>query len=385
MKRLLFLTLGPYFPADAIPVKEKYKFMSRLFTGDVFGIVHKKEFRNFNLSNFVLRGIYLPKLSRQSSVIRVLAYSIISIVFSVYLHYFRKRKYDVIISNEPIVTGVLALIISKLTGAKFIVEVNGNFRSAFSVDSKNIGLIHRLKHKYASVVTPFVLSRADGVKLVYFNQISSLRISNLAQKTFAFPNFVAISQFKPNGTSCNSKKYILFLGFPWFLKGVDILIKAFNKICRDFPNYTLKIVGYCPDRTDYEKLAFGNSQIELCGPIRYEDVIDLMSHCALFVLPSRTDASPRVLREAMASKKPVIASNVDGIPSLIRNGYNGLLFESENVEDLALKMRLLLIDAKFAKMLAENGYRFVCDELSEECYVDKFNKMVEKVLENHVV
>jgi glycosyltransferase involved in cell wall biosynthesis len=161
---------------------------------------------------------------------------------------------------------------------------------------------------------------------------------------------------------------------------VDILIKAFNKISKEVPDFSLKIVGYCTDKREFERLASGNNRIEFCDPVWYEGVIKLMTESCLFVLPSRTDASPRVLREAMASKKPVIASNIEGIRSLIKHGENGLLFESENVDDLAEKMKMVLQDEDYARRLAENGYKYVYDNLSEESYVNNFSNMIETAL-----
>ena len=139
------------------------------------------------------------------------------------------------------------------------------------------------------------------------------------------------------------------------MKGVDILIKAFNKISNEFSEYTLKVVGYCDDKSYFEKISSNNKQIQLCNPVNYSEVIKLMEGCSLFILPSRTEAMGRVLLEAMASKKPIIASNVDGIPTYIKDGYNGLLFESENVDDLAEKMHTVMSDENYARQLADNG------------------------------
>ena len=170
------------------------------------------------------------------------------------------------------------------------------------------------------------------------------------------------------------------MGFPWYLKGVDILIKAFNRIHADFPEYSLKIVGWIPEGKEYfEKLSEGNPKIELCNSVFYDKVIDLMVNCSLYVLASRTDSSPRVLREAMASKKPIIASNIDGVPDLIKDGYNGLLFEKENHEDLAQKIRLLLTDKNLANTLAENGFDYVQKYLSETCYINQYKEMIDNL------
>ena len=132
-----------------------------------------------------------------------------------------------------------------------------------------------------------------------------------------FSNYVAVSKFFSENLI--DGKYLLFLGYPWYLKGVDVLIKAFNRVSSEFPEYKLKIVGYCPEGFDYyEKLAQGNTNIEFHKPVFYDKVIKLMAGCSLFILPSRTEAMGRVLLEAMACKKPIIASNVGGIPEIIK-------------------------------------------------------------------
>ena len=89
----------------------------------------------------------------------------------------------------------------------------------------------------------------------------------------------------------------------------------------------------------------------------------------------------RVLLEAMACRKPIIASNVGGIPEVIKNGYNGLLFKSENVDDLADKIRLVLSDKKVATMLRNNAHSYVKEKLSEECYANNYINMIKNTLD----
>ena len=194
-----------------------------------------------------------------------------------------------------------------------------------------------------------------------------------------FSNYVAISKFL--NVDITDKQYILFLGYPWFLKGVDVLIKAFNIITLEFPTYKLKIVGYCPEGFDYyAELANGNKKIEFHKPVFYDKVVKLMSGCTLFILPSRTEAMGRVLLEAMACRKPIIASNVGGIPQIIKDGYNGLLFKSENVDDLTKKIKLVLSNKNLANKLGNNGYAFVNEKLSEECYAKNYIEMIKNTI-----
>ena len=246
-----------------------------------------------------------------STLWRDIAYGAIALVRVIYAHYFRNR-YDAIIAPEPLVAGVLALLMGRLTGARVVVEVNGQFESAFKYEVAKPSLKDRLKEKYAKTMAPAVLSRADAVKLLYPGQVVDLVGDRPLPHSHCFANFVSTSQFREGR---GASKYILFLGYPWYLKGVDVLIQAFQRVSPDFPEYSLKVVGWCTDKTLFETLAAGNPRIDLCDPVAYPEVIRLMAECSMFVLPSRTEGIARVLSEAMASRKPIIASNIGGIPA----------------------------------------------------------------------
>ena len=291
------------------------------------------------------------------------------------------KDIDVIISPNPLITGLTTILISKLLKAKSVIEVNGDFQSAFRYGSKgkvNAGLLEVMKDKIAKVIIPFVLKKADMVKLVYSKQLDPLKIKQDSIKKVWFPNFVPIKHFIQSPK--NDNRYILLLGFPWYLKGVDILIKAFNKISREIPEYRLKVVGWCPEGREYfEYLAKDNEKIELCDPVYYNEVINLMVNSSVYVLASRTDSSPRVLREAMASKKPIIAANIDGVPELIEDGFNGLLFEKESVDDLSDKLLYIIKNPQLSKVLSENGFEVVQRKFSEQCYIEQYRSLIKEI------
>jgi glycosyltransferase involved in cell wall biosynthesis len=112
-------------------------------------------------------------------------------------------------------------------------------------------------------------------------------------RTSVFHEFTALRTIPQTEAG---ERYILFLGFPWLLKGVDILIQAFNRISARHPDVRLRIVGHCPDRTLFEALAAGNPRVSLERAVPREQAMALMAGCSLFVLPSRSEAMGRVLR-----------------------------------------------------------------------------------------
>ena len=173
------------------------------------------------------------------------------------------------------------------------------------------------------------------------------------------------------------ERFILSVGHPWYTKGIDVLINAFKKISAEFPDYSLKLMGYFPDRQTLEILAADCPQIEFLAPRPNEQALKVVAACSVFVLASRTEAMGRVLLEAMAACKPIIASNVGGVPHYITDNVNGLLFESERVDELASKLALVLNDRGLQIRLAKNGREMAFSQLDEVNYVRAFNNMLD--------
>lgn len=381
MYRILYLSPRPAPPPEKSE-ENIFCHLSRYFCGDLLAQVWMKKNHesvkkvkeiNLGMGNFQYHVKFRSNLPKPAKFFSDITFYLLK---GLYLHYY-KGKYDVIIAYGPFKTALAAYFLKKFTGAKLIIDVPGNPRKSFLFDSEVLHTIDKLKIKIGNLLVQFVLNGADHVKLLYPSQLDGYKSPGKSQISI-FHDLVPISGFKKTEIS---EKYILFLGYPFFLKGVDILIKAFQLISHEFPDYRLKIVGHCPEKSYYQKLAEGNDRIEFCKPVFYDEAMKLMSRCSLFILPSRTEAMGKVLLEAMAFKKPIIASDVDGIPHYIKNDFNGLLFEVENVNDLAEKMRKILNSSEYAATLAKNGHEFVHTHFSEQRFVECFKEMVEKVLE----
>lgn len=313
---------------------------------------------------------------RFPAIVRVPWDMLFAIVKGLWLHYVGGRAFDVIISYGTNRTGMAAVVLKWLTGAKLIVEMPGAPAAAYLYDSAARGRWTGLKHLASWGALKIVLCGADGVKLLYPDQLSGVRPPR-SIPIAVFHNLVPVSAIKPTDAD---EKYVLFVGGPWYLKGVDILIKAFQQISHEFPDHKLFVVGYTLDQPFFDALRGGDDRIEFRKGVKPSIALDLISACSVFVLPSRSEAMGRVLLEAMALRKPIIASRVDGIPSYIEDGRNGLLFEREDVEELASRLKRVLADREVAERLARNGYETVHDRFSEAEYAKRFDEMIDAVL-----
>lgn len=175
-------------------------------------------------------------------------------------------------------------------------------------------------------------------------------------------------------------KEVLFVGFPFKIKGVDVLIRAFKRIAAHHPDWRLKILGWYPNRTELEAAIDGHSQIFYHPPVSATEMIDHIGKCGFLVQPSRTEAMGRALVEAMAAGKARIGTRVDGIPTVINDGVDGFLVEVENVEELAEKIDLLIRDEELRRKLGTAAGERARKEFSAQTYAtltsDFYNSVI---------
>jgi glycosyltransferase involved in cell wall biosynthesis len=282
-------------------------------------------------------------------------------------------RYDVIVAHGPFAMALSGMILRRLTGAALVVEFPGHpFRGYDSAT----GWQNRVKRRLAPIWTRMVAKRADHVRLLYPSQLDDLGV-DVRDRSSVFHEFTTVTSAAgaADGLDTADRGYLFFLGFPYYLKGVDVLIRAFHRIADDFPDHRLVIAGHCPDRTEWDALVGGNHRVEFHDALPHDQAMALMAGCSAFVLPSRTEAMGRVLLEAMAFGKPVVASAVDGIPHYVHDGETGLLFRSGDDRDLAAKLTAVLGDPALAERLGQQGRERARSAYSEEQYAAHFHRM----------
>ncbi|MFA5175684.1 MAG: glycosyltransferase family 4 protein [Candidatus Nanoarchaeia archaeon] len=126
------------------------------------------------------------------------------------------------------------------------------------------------------------------------------------------------------------KKDVLFLGRIAPVKDIETLLKAASLL----PEVNFDIVG--PAEEDYLKKLKLTSNVKILKPVyNLKNKIKLIDEHTIFVLPSKREAMPQALLEAMSRGKLVISSETDGGKEIIRNGKTGLLFKIGDYQELA--------------------------------------------------
>jgi glycosyltransferase involved in cell wall biosynthesis len=151
----------------------------------------------------------------------------------------------------------------------------------------------------------------------------------------------------------------LFIGRLVKIKGLDVLLRAAKMV----GNLRVVVAGDGPQRAELERLAERLSvEAEFLGRVGREQKRRLLSSCDFVVIPSRRlrgrdEGLPVACLEAMAAGRPIIASRVGGLPEVIADGQNGLLFDPDDHIELAEKLKLLLADGDLRGRLSEGARR----------------------------
>lgn len=187
-----------------------------------------------------------------------------------------------------------------------------------------------------------------------------------------FPGLALRTSVVPNGASIAAaankspvvsregipREYILTVGHIIHRKGMDLLIKALKAAHERGSDLNLVIVGEGPEQENLLALAreLGVSkQVHFAGNQPHERTLEFYRGCLFFVLSSRAEGLPLVIVEAMANRKAVVATRVDGVPEIVQDGTTGLLVEPEDPQSLAAALITLYKDRELRDKCAQRG------------------------------
>lgn len=204
-----------------------------------------------------------------------------------------------------------------------------------------------LKYKLArrlsmSIIKNFIIfnhAQEQEFRDKYNLNKSQVLVSNFG----IFPWMRLINDNKNNPE--NSKiQYVLFAGRISAYKGIDYLLSAFLKVHEKFPNIKLIIAGsgnFHFDISQWQKLPYIEFRNRF---IPDEELIQLIQN-SLFVVCPYTDATQSgVVMSSFTFCKPVLATNVGGLPEMINNGRHGLIVKEKNVDALVNGINKMLED-----------------------------------------
>jgi len=171
--------------------------------------------------------------------------------------------------------------------------------------------------------------------------------------------------------------YVLYFGRLIDEKGVDILIKSFEKL----PHVNLKIVGTGPDEDNLKQLAAKMPHIEFLGPKWDDELEPLIDNARFVVVPSVWHENfPYVILQSFAKGKAVIGTDRGGIPELIQDGTYGLIYEADNYSQLSDKVSLLWRNKELSRRMGIAAKKRVDKQFNDQQFYENVHRIYSNVI-----
>lgn len=243
---------------------------------------------------------------------------------------------------------------------RVVIEVHGDWRTATRLYGHPLrGLLSPLADKLAS----WALLRTDRVRVVGETLRELVVSSGFAGEIDKHVTFSDFSMFLERPVvPIPDCRQVAFAGVFQRYKAVDVLLKAWREVARELPDARLVLAGDGPMRSQIQKQADDlglTNTMEFVGTLARADLATLLDQSAMFVLPSRSEGLPRVVFEAMARGRPVVATPVGDIPNTVQNGVTGILVPVGDHAELATAMTELLSDRVRSESMGRAGRRRV--------------------------
>ena len=159
-------------------------------------------------------------------------------------------------------------------------------------------------------------------------------------------------------------------------KGFDLLIDVAQLCKKNDLNWQIIIAGEGKLKRELISSSRDSGVDHLIHFIGFSDKIPvLLKSCTVFVLPSRFEGMPNALLEAMAIGKASVATRVNGAPELIEDKVSGFLVESENIQQLYDRLKLLLSNEVLRRAMERNAQLRVKDHFTIEKMIDNLESI----------
>lgn len=296
----------------------------------------------------------------------------------------RARQADCILCDSPFPMGLYCALAACRLCVPYVVAVHGRETPAL------LGL--------RPIQKDYALRRAD--RLLCVSRCARDRMAEQGvplDRMAVIPGGVDPEAFRPTDEGrrvrdrlgLNGHRMVLTLGRLTGRRGADRVLRAMETVLRGAPDAVCVVAGGGPCEAELRRLTQGlpglRGHVLFAGPVSDRERADLYNACDVFAMPCREgdmEGFGAAFLEAGACGKPVVAGRSGGAPDAVVDGYNGLLVDPWDAEDVAYGLTMLLTDRDYARRLGENGLRRVREELSWEKVTERIREEIRQVVEN---
>ncbi len=234
------------------------------------------------------------------------------------------------------------------TNIPLIFEVHGSIYNESQILAKNflIKIGQKLKYK----LRKFCATKFDAIVVLSSESLKEWNV----KKSYIIPNPNWLET--ENKATLNNKKIIVVARHS-YEKGLDRLLKIWQKITQKYPEWTLEIYGNSSNELNLQQFA---TKLQITKTVHFfepvSDITNQYLNASIYVMTSRSEGFPMVLIEAMSVGLPVIAYDCPiGPRALILNSENGFLIEDGNETAFISKLESLMTDDNLRKKMGYNA------------------------------
>ena len=228
--------------------------------------------------------------------------------------------------------------------------------------------------KLRSMTYPY----ADAV--VSLTDIDREKYKLLNKNSFTIPNAID-KDFLDIVADRSQSKVILAVGRETPQKGFDLLVDAWNKIVKKYPDWKVRIVGDNFTNKAYADLVLNKiHQYHLDNSIdiipETQNIKDEYKKAAFYIMSSRYEGLPMVLLEAMATGMPAVSFDCPTGPrQIIKDGETGMLVENGNIDALASAMEKMIKDSNMRIKMGGQAKKDIRQRFSVESVFMKWERL----------
>jgi len=278
---------------------------------------------------------------------------------------FKQTQYDLIVCQDPFLTGLIGLKLKKKYGAKLLIHFHGDYKFPFW----------------------FVVKAADGIRVMSNGQKEKLIKKGIVkEKIYVISTPIDVEKFLSFG--CHShesenpesrEKTVLYVGRLEKVKNLELLLNTFKLLITNHQlPITLEIIGTGNEENNLKKLAKKlniSNQVKFLGKLLQNKIIEHYYNSNIVVLPSKSESFGKVLVEAGACGKPVVATMTTGAKEIVQDGITGFLVPIGDEKALAGRILELLNNGGLAKKMGAQAREFVKQNFDGNIQLQKIRDM----------
>ena len=239
-----------------------------------------------------------------------------------------------------------------------------------------------LKSLFHKIIIKYSLRNAD--KILSTSKAMAIHTKRFTKKNIEVTPFgIDINKFKPMKNESSNENDVIVIGTIKTLEkkyGVEYLIRAFKLVKEKFPELSLKllIVGEGSLESNLKKIVNElqiSESTEFTGFIKHDEIVKYHNKLDIYVSLSTEDSESFgvAVIEASSCEKPVVVSNVGGLPEVVINGETGFVVERENTRTAADAIAKLLENENLRKEMGKAGRQNVIKNFN---WRDNINQMI---------